>query len=125
MQRHRPVLPGYELCDCCQPTHTGRDYFDYIMLPSGAAVAAVGDVAAKGGSAASLVDKLSSCVQHHLLTKPTVSEALSGVNAELASDGLGHQFITCVVTVLDPRQHELRIANAGHLPPIVRRARRN
>ena len=34
--------------------------------------------------------------------------------------GIGHRFITFVLLMLDPQTHELTIANAGHMPPIVR-----
>ncbi len=34
--------------------------------------------------------------------------------------GIGDRFITFVLLVLDPQTHELTIANAGHMPPIVR-----
>src|ERR1700746_1884044 len=33
---------------------------------------------------------------------------------------MGHRFVTFVLLTLNPQSHELTIANAGHLPPIVR-----
>jgi serine phosphatase RsbU (regulator of sigma subunit) len=58
-----------------------------------------------------------------LLTHPSAAAAMTALNAEIASSGLGYRFITCVIVVLDPRTHEITVANAGHLPPYLRSAR--
>ena len=50
------------------------------------------------------------------------SDALSHLNVAVCSSGLGHRFITMAFVVLDPHAHTLGVVNAGHLPPLVRRA---
>ena len=50
---------------------------------------------------------------------------MGGLNTELAASGLGHRFVTCVLATLDPQEHDLVIANAGHLPPVLRNAKGN
>jgi phosphoserine phosphatase RsbU/P len=121
----RPNAPGYEFFDYYEAAHrVGGDYFDYIPLPDGRVVAALGDVAGKGVPAALLMARLYSSARYHLLTKPTIAEALGGLNGEIASSGLGHRFITFVLAVVDPSSHELTLANAGHLPPLLRDGRK-
>jgi serine phosphatase RsbU (regulator of sigma subunit) len=36
--------------------------------------------------------------------------------------GLSFRFITLLIAVLNPETHEIKLANAGHLPPVLRRA---
>lgn len=123
LPNERPKLPGYEFSDFYEAAHhVGGDYFDYIMLPGDRSVISLGDVAGKGVPAALLMARLFSSARYQLLTTTSIAEALERLNAELATSGMGHRFVTCAVALVDPGRHEVRIANAGHLPPIVRRA---
>lgn len=118
-----PEVPGYDFYDFYEAAlEVGGDYFDYIELPDGRIVIPLGDVAGKGVPAALLMAKLSSSARFQFLTRATIGEALGVLNAEIASGGLGHRFITLVIVVLDPKTHEITVANAGHPPPILRRA---
>jgi phosphoserine phosphatase RsbU/P len=117
----RPQQPDYEFSDYYEAAqHVGGDYFDYVELPDGRLAVCVADVAGKGVPAALLMARLYSAARYHLLTKPTVAEAMSGLNAEIATSGLGHRFITCALTVIDPKEHHLTLVSAGHLPPVRR-----
>lgn len=117
----RPQLPDYEFSDYYEAAqHVGGDYYDYVELPDGRVAICVADVAGKGVPAALLMARLYSAVRYHLLTKPTVAAAMSGLNAEIATSGLGHRFITCALTVIDPKEHHLTLVSAGHLPPVRR-----
>eukprot|EP00913_Durusdinium_trenchii_P010863 g10192.t1 len=116
-----PEVDGYRFFDFYEAAmHVGGDYFDYIQLSDGRMAVTLGDVAGKGVPAALLMAKLASAARFYLLTSPTISDAVTGLNAEIASSGLGHRFITMVVVVVDPKKHEVTIANAGHMPPILR-----
>lgn len=118
-----PQLPGYEFDDFYEPAHrVGGDYFDYIRLPNGNLGIAVGDVAGKGVPAALLMARLHASARYHLLSATSASEALSSLNSEIATSGLGFRFITLVLAVINPRTNEIHVANAGHLPPILRKA---
>jgi serine phosphatase RsbU (regulator of sigma subunit) len=119
-----PKIAGYEFADCYEPAHrVGGDYFDYIRLPNGNLAVAIGDVAGKGIPAALLMARLNASARYHLLSATSASEALSSLNSELMTSGLGFRFITLLLAVIDPQKHELRVANAGHLPPLLRSAR--
>ncbi len=118
----RPTLNGYEFADYYEPAQSvGGDYFDYIPLPDDRVAVAIADVAGKGVSAALLMARLYSAARFHLLMHSSPAEAMTGLNAEISTSGLGFRFITCVLIVLDPVANTLTIANAGHMPPLIRR----
>ncbi|MBT4865788.1 MAG: SpoIIE family protein phosphatase [Planctomycetaceae bacterium] len=118
---HPPEVSGYDFSDFYEAAlGVGGDYFDYIVLPDGRVAISLGDVAGKGVPAALLMARLFSTSRLHLLTAPNVAEAMTRLNAEIVSSGVGHRFVTCVMMVLDPRTHALTVANAGHMAPILR-----
>jgi phosphoserine phosphatase RsbU/P len=121
LPEHRPELPGYEFFDYYEPAQrVGGDYFDYVPMPDGRIAIGLADVAGKGIPAALLMARLYSAVRLHLFTQPTPGKALAALNHEVHSHGMGHRFVTFVLLMLDPVNHEITIANAGHLPPIIR-----
>ena len=123
LPNQRPRLAGYEFHDYYEAAlRVGGDYFDYITLSGGRLAVALADVAGKGIPAALLMARLYSSARLHLFTQPTAAEALTALNAEIHSSGLGFRFITFVVVIVDPVTHEVTIANAGHLPPLLRQA---
>ncbi len=117
-----PQVSGYEFHDYYEAAlRVGGDYFDYITLSDGRLAITLGDVAGKGVPAALLMVRLFSSARYQLLTQPTPSAAIAGLNAEIATSGLGHRFITCVFVVLNPTTNEVTIVNAGHMAPLLRR----
>ena len=67
--------------------------------------------------------RIYSDTRYELLAKPTPAEAMTSLNADVCSSGLGHRFITLAIVVLDPNGHTLTVVNAGHLPPLLRSPR--
>lgn len=117
----RPEHPSYEFADFYEAAqHVGGDYYDYVNLAPNRIAVSIADVAGKGVPAALLMARLYSAARFQLLTKPTLAEAMEGLNAEIATSGLGHRFITCAMMIIDLERHELTYVNAGHLPPIRR-----
>lgn len=123
LPKSRPKLAEYTFHDYYEAAlSVGGDYFDYLTLADGRVAIAIGDVAGKGMPAALLMARLYSSMRFQLLTKKTLEEAVSGLNEEISSSGLGHRFITFMVMLLDPVQHTVTLVNAGHLPPLCRSA---
>lgn len=121
LPKTRPKVPGYVFGDYYEAAlRVGGDYFDYIPLPDGRLAITIGDVAGKGMPAALLMARLYSSTRLQLLTSSSPAQAISRLNAEIASSGLGHRFITFLCMVLNPKTHELSVVNAGHLPPVLR-----
>ncbi|MEX0704580.1 MAG: SpoIIE family protein phosphatase [Planctomycetales bacterium] len=121
LPNQRPRIPGYEFCDYYEAAlRVGGDCFDYVALPDGRMAITLGDVAGKGVPAALLMARLYSASRYQLLLTDSAAAALAGLNDEIATGGLGHRFVTYLVAVLDPARHRVTIANAGHLPPLLR-----
>lgn len=122
LPKSRPKLEHYEFADYYEAAQSvGGDYFDYLTLPDGRVVLTIGDVAGKGMPAALLMARLYSSTRFQLLTQTSLEDAVTGLNEEIASSGLGHRFITFLLMAIDPKTDELQIVNAGHLNPLLLR----
>lgn len=117
-----PRVPGYRFAQYYQPAReVGGDYFDYLYLPGRRLAIAVGDVAGKGMPAALLMARVLAEQRYCLLAERTLAEALTRLNGQLAEYIPEGRFITCALLVLEPESHRVTLANAGHLPPLLRR----
>ena len=104
-------------------TQVGGDWYDVIELGGGRTALVVGDVMGRGVRAAAVMGQLRAAVRAYArldLPPADLLESLDGLVRELGED----QIVTCIYAVFDPADRVLRFANAGHLPPIVRDARR-
>lgn len=101
------------------------DFFDFYPLPDGRIRFALGDVSGKGLNAALLMAKTASLF--HCLGKALDDPAhlLALINRELRETGGRGMFVTMVAGVYSPASGEVRFANAGHLPPLLRRTDRS
>ena len=116
-----PRVDGYEFFDFYEAAnHVGGDYYDYIRLPDRQVALVVADVAGKGISAALLMAKLSAEARYCLVSEPTPAEAINCLNTIFTGGGFEDRFVTLVLAVLDPVEHEVTIVNAGHMTPLLR-----
>lgn len=124
LPQKRPELEEYEFHDFYHAAQAvGGDYFGYIELPDGRLGIAIGDVAGKGISAALLMARLCSDVRYCLATNPTAEAATKALNRQIAGLISYGRFITFALCVLDPRKHEATVVNAGHMAPLLQRAK--
>ena len=101
----------------------GGDFYDFAPLPDGSLAVLVGDVSGKGVPAALLMAKATSDVKVALMSSPEdLGKALSKFSDAICAANLDGRFITMIVCILDPATGRLRIASAGHMSPILRRA---
>jgi serine phosphatase RsbU (regulator of sigma subunit) len=115
-----PSIPNYEFYDFYKPAkYLGGDYYDYIPLPDGRLVFALGDVSGKGVSAALLMAKLSAEVRSGLIIEKTFKGAVERVNRLFCEPRWDNRFITFFFGVLNPETHEIVFHNAGHVPPML------
>jgi serine phosphatase RsbU (regulator of sigma subunit)/pSer/pThr/pTyr-binding forkhead associated (FHA) protein len=123
LPQERPYIQGYDLFDYYKPADAvGGDYFGYTTLPDGQLAIAVGDVAGHGVPAALLMARLCAEARYCQVTNLIPSDAVHALNQQLSKQPFSF-FITYAMCVLDPIRHELTIVNAGHMPPLIRRAR--
>jgi sigma-B regulation protein RsbU (phosphoserine phosphatase) len=118
-----PRVERYEFFQFYQPAHQlGGDYFDYVHLPGNRLAWVVADVCGKGIAAALLVARLSAEVRYSLLSQSQPVDAMALLNQTFSHDRWEGKFVTMIITVLDPKQDEVWIVNAGHPAPLRRKA---
>lgn len=100
----------------------GGDFYEIVDLGDGKIGGAVGDVSGKGVSAALIMSRVSSDVRRALRSGVSPARALKYVNGGLIKDIESETFVTSSCIRLDARTRKLTVANAGHLPLIIRRA---
>jgi serine phosphatase RsbU (regulator of sigma subunit) len=108
----------------------GGDYYGFIPLfdPSDTARAnprrwaiAVGDVVGKGLPAALLTARLSAEIRLFLQGESDPARVVSRLNHQLTENGVLDMYITFLLAMLDVSTNCLRIVNAGHPYPLIRR----
>ena len=118
----RPQLDDYEFFDFYRPANrVGGDYFDYLTLPDGRTAVLVADVVGKGVAAAMMMARVSGEAKFCLASETHPATAVSKLNERLNGMQV-ERFVTLVLAVLDPVRHEVTLVNAGHWPPLWRRA---
>ncbi len=123
LPQRSPDSPGYEVESFYKAAnHIGGDYFDYIQLPDGRTGIVVADVVGHGVAAAMFMAKLSAETRFCLAGEPDVAKAIEKLNDRM-SDLDVERFVTFLLLVLDPKSDSVTIVNAGHMPPIVRKAK--
>ncbi|MFE6156401.1 SpoIIE family protein phosphatase [Streptomyces sp. NPDC057889] len=116
-----PQLTGLEVDACYQPaqasSEVGGDWYDVIPLAGDRTALVVGDVMGNGIDAAATMGRLrtATCAYADLDLAP--DEVLR--HLDKITRGLEHYIATCLYLVYDPHRHECRIANAGHMPPVL------
>jgi serine phosphatase RsbU (regulator of sigma subunit) len=116
-----PKVEGYHFFDFYEPANQiGGDFYDYIALPDGRLAVVLADVSGKGISAALVMAKLSADVRYALASQPTVASAVRHINSSFIKSGWEDRFVTFVLTVLNPAEHQVTLVNAGHMPPFLR-----
>ena len=120
---HSPAIPGYQFFSFYQAARQiGGDYYDYVLLPGDRVAVVVADVSGKGIAASLLMAKFSAEARFCLAAEPVPAQAVGRLNRVFCGSGWEDRFVTLVLCVLDPAQHEMTVVNAGHMPPLLRRA---
>jgi serine phosphatase RsbU (regulator of sigma subunit) len=122
-------VPGYEFWAYYEPArHVGGDYYGFFPMgraPDAGEAAcwavAVGDVVGKGMPAALLTAKLSAEVRLFLQGDPDPAWVVGQLNHQFDDGGVLDLYITFLLVILDVRQHRLKLVNAGHPCPLIRR----
>ena len=102
-------------------TQVGGDWYDVLDLGAGRTALVVGDVMGRGVRAAAVMGQLKSAVRAFATLDLSPVEVLEHLDT-LVQDLAGDQIVTCIYAVHDAAEQTLTYANAGHLPPLVRRA---
>jgi serine phosphatase RsbU (regulator of sigma subunit) len=100
----------------------GGDWFDSVKLPGARTALVVGDVMGHGLNSAAMMGQLRTAVQTMAALDLPPAQLLR--NLDDLAQRLGDTYLaTCLYAVYDPIASELHLANAGHIPPVIVRAR--
>ncbi len=111
------------VCGVTRPANTvGGDFYDILDRPDGRLVIALGDVAGKGSPAALLMALLLAMMRTLVDENFDAARLLERLNAQVMRHSPASRFITLFYGLYDPRTGALEYVNAGHLPPMLRRA---
>lgn len=105
-------LPG------TQGMEVGGDWYDVVEAGDGLALV-IGDVQGHGVQAAATMGQLRTAVRAFALGDRPPDEVMSGTNHLLIDLDPG-QFASCCYLRLDPASGLVRVARAGHPPPLIR-----
>jgi serine phosphatase RsbU (regulator of sigma subunit) len=100
----------------------GGDFYVIAPRKTGDTLVVIGDVCGRGATAAAFAEKVGPYVRVVAQTALTPNEFLSMANGVVSRTLPEHLFVTAVCAILDARRGRATIANAGHVPPILRRA---
>ncbi len=107
--RYLPATRGLEV---------GGDFYDLFVVPGGAAVFMIGDVAGHDREAAALMGQLRSASRALAAQIDTPSELITILQSTWEILGFD-RIATALFGRLDPDSGDLQIASAGHYPPLL------
>jgi sigma-B regulation protein RsbU (phosphoserine phosphatase) len=118
-----PRVPGYEFFAAYESAQAvGGDYYGCQLKDGGKQVClAFGDVAGKGVPASLVMSRLSSIVQSTFDFLDDVGEACERINNHMCVHAVEGRFVTFTLIYLNTVTHEVSVAIAGHMSPIIRK----
>jgi serine phosphatase RsbU (regulator of sigma subunit) len=120
MPDEQPAIPGWDVWLYTEPANdVGGDLVDHLQLDETRHVVALGDVAGKALPAALLSVKLQATLRALAPHFASLSDLGSAVNRLLYRDGLPTRFASLVYLVLPANDGQVRLLNAGHMPPLL------
>jgi hypothetical protein len=124
-----PPIPGLTIAFSTRPANTvAGDYYDVFARPARAAegpsyLIAVADVAGKSIPAALLMATFQASLRTLSAVPCPLGELVAGMNHYACTNSQGGlRFTTAFLAEFDPGSRVLTYVNAGHNPPILRRA---
>lgn len=121
LPRRLPEVAGLDLAVRYEPasarTEVGGDFYELVML-DGHLLLAVGDVAGHSLHAATVMAELRHAVRAYAVEGHQPGEILHRVN-ELMRTLLPNELATVCVLLMEPGSGRVRLASAGHLPPLI------
>jgi signal transduction histidine kinase/CheY-like chemotaxis protein len=117
-----PEIPGMELAAQWRPRAGGGpgagDFYEVVPQADGRVGLAIGDVAGTGLPAVELMTQLRSVLRAYATELESPAEVVNRLD-RLVRSMTGTRLVTLLYALVDPREWTMRVANAGHLPPLV------
>lgn len=128
VQRHfLPSLPPrigpLRVAVTYRPAHdVGGDFYDVMHDAWGRVVVVIGDVSGCGIAAALIMSRISAELRRVSPMAKGPGQVLAAVNEFAMATLPDHGFVTAECLVIDPHDRNITLANAGHVPALVRRS---
>ena len=120
MPDEHPSLPGWQSWIFTRPANeVGGDLVDYLRLDGARLGLVLGDVAGKGLGAALVMAKLQATLRALAPDHRAFGSLGARLNRVFCSDGLPSCFVSMAYLEVEPGKGDVRLLNAGHLPPLV------
>jgi serine phosphatase RsbU (regulator of sigma subunit)/anti-sigma regulatory factor (Ser/Thr protein kinase) len=120
-----PQLPALSFAAHYSPgksgTEVGGDWYDVVAVPYGGIGLVMGDVVGRGIAAASLMGQIRNALRAYAFREPDPGIVLEQLNALFSGWSAIDQMATLLYAIFDIETGEVRIANAGHPPPVIRK----
>ena len=118
-----PEYEGMKFCASYRSAMSvGGDFYDFIEQPDGRLGIVIGDVSGKGVPAALFMARMTSDVRFMALTESEPARVVEALNERVLQSGNEEAFVTLLFMSIDVNNGSLKIANAGHPPPLLRKA---
>lgn len=114
-------IRGWEVAAYYSPAggqQVGGDFYDVFPVRDGRIAAVVGDVMGRGVQAAASMAEIRSAIRAYAVDDPDPAAVLRRVDSYFEAFGLD-QLVTVLYLLVDRGSDLVRIANAGHLPPLL------
>ena len=98
----------------------GGDFYDVFEVGERGVAFVIGDVSGKGVPAALFMMRAQSLLRQFLLETDDLGTAFTLANCQLCERNDAMLFVTAFACVVDTATGEVRFANAGHNPPVLK-----
>ena len=121
-----PAFPSrteFDIFASMEPAReVGGDLYDFFFISPSKLFFCIGDVSGKGVPAALFMVITKTLMKANALAGQTPDEILLNLNNSLEPDNTTCMFATVFCAILDTESGELTYSNAGHNPPLLKRA---
>ncbi len=118
-----PEIRGLEVAAFSQPARiVGGDYFDFVRMKNGCHAIVIADVMGKGMPASMLMASLQASLRILAPENAEPADVVARLNHLFNHNIRLTKFVTLFLAKYDERTRELTYSNAGHNPPLVRKA---
>ena len=116
-----PDKKEFDLYAYLEPAReVGGDLYDFFLLDDDHLCISIGDVSGKGVPAALFMAITKTLINTYSETKKSISEIMTRINDVLSKENPNCMFVTLLIGILNIKTGELKYANAGHNPPLIK-----
>lgn len=117
-----PTRDEFDIFASMNPAkEVGGDFYDFYLINKHTLVFTIADVSGKGIPASLFMMRAKTALKSYAEGGLAVNDILTNANYNLCEGNDAGMFVTCWMGFLDLKTGELKFANAGHNPPVLKR----